>query len=109
MNTPPTQTEQPQSPQMDRMKLALGCAGVSMVLCTGLIMLALIVMPVAFRSLPPEYQYKFSERLPFLKAFKPTEPPLAYLPTVAATSAAAMELLNTSSPNITPSPTQMVP
>lgn len=98
------------------LKWSLGCAGVGMVLFTGVAMLLLIVLPVAFRSLLPEQQAEVLKHAPFMAAFMPTR---AYapdtLPTVAvANSTAALALLNnpitistatsTAKPTVSPTP-----
>ncbi|MCC7446235.1 MAG: tetratricopeptide repeat protein [Anaerolineae bacterium] len=85
--------------QIDLLKWSLGCAGLAMVLFTGLTMLTVIVMPVAFRNLDGELQAKIVQRLPFMKSFQPTVP-FQYLPTSVATSGNAIALL--SSPVVSP-------
>ncbi|MHB8629846.1 MAG: C39 family peptidase [Aggregatilineales bacterium] len=95
------------------LKWSLGCAGIGMVLFTGVAMLFLIVLPVAFRSLLPEQQAQILKHAPFMAAFMPTR---AYapdtLPTVqAANGTAAMALLtgpigvSTETPTATLTPT----
>src|SRR5512135_701486 len=74
------------------LKWTLGCSGLGMLVCTSLIMLAIIVLPVAFRSLLPEQQAWFIRKLPFLDGLRPTQP-FANLPTFGPTSASALALL----------------
>src|SRR5712692_172022 len=90
-----SQPEQPvpsNARRMNIIKLALGCTGVSMVLCTGLLMLVLIVAPIVFRSLKPYDWYEIDKHAHFLLVFKPTDP-VVVLPTSVGTSGNAMDLL----------------
>jgi tetratricopeptide (TPR) repeat protein len=84
-------------------KWALGCTGLGMLVCTSLIMLAVIVLPVAFRSLLPEQQAWIIRRLPFMSALRPTQP-FSSLPTFGPTSANALALLSTPVSSPTPIP-----
>ncbi|MEP7289781.1 MAG: C39 family peptidase [Chloroflexota bacterium] len=106
MNTPPPPPPaSPDNRRINMVKLGLGCVGLSTFVCTGAIMLVLILTPIAFRSLSPEYQDKFLRRIPALAAFKATVP-FTYLPTIGATNANALALLATpTSGNSTPVPT----
>jgi tetratricopeptide (TPR) repeat protein len=92
------QTVVPPSPESARranlLKWSLGCTGLAMTVCASLTMVLLIVAPIAFRGLTPEWQYRLTRRLPFLEAFQPTQP-FKNLPTMVATSAEAMALLST--------------
>jgi tetratricopeptide (TPR) repeat protein len=84
-------------PRIDLIKWSLGCAGLGMILFAGISMIALIVTPMVFRSLEPEYQARIVRYLPFMASFQPTHP-YTYLPTAVATSANALALLKTGSP-----------
>ncbi len=92
MNNQPQQQEKQ---QIDLLKWGLGCTGLAMLLCTGIIMFSVIVMPVIFRNLDPEDQARIVRKLPFMGTFEPTHP-FVYLPTIASTSANAAALLATS-------------
>lgn len=81
-------------PRVNVLKWSLGCAGLGMMLFAGMTMIALIVTPMVFRALEPEYQARLIRRFPFMVAFQPTQP-YKYLPTAVATSANAMALLAT--------------
>ena len=103
----PRKKKKPFIPSINRSnwaKWALGCAGLSMLICTSLIMLLVIVTPVVFRSLLPEQQAWIIRRLPFMSDLRPTQP-FSSLPTFGPTSANAMALLSTpvSSPTSAPS------
>src|SRR5436189_1033486 len=98
---PPTQ---PNNQRINMIKLGLGCSGVSMILGTGVILVGLIVMPIVFRSLLPEQQYKIIKYAPFMSAFKPTEV-LVVLPTsIASNGNDALLLLASPTPGGTASP-----
>ncbi|HRE49441.1 MAG TPA: tetratricopeptide repeat protein [Aggregatilineales bacterium] len=58
--------------RMSLLKFTLVMSGVAMLLFTGLITLALIILPTWFRSLPTSEQVVWMNRLPLLEAFKPT-------------------------------------
>ena len=114
----PITPEAPTTRGVNVLKWSLGCVGVGMLLFTGTVMLALIVMPIAFRSLSSEQQYQVMKHAPFMAAFVPTR---AYapdtLPTVSSVNnGAAMALLvivptgtPTSLPTHTNTPTQQAP
>ncbi len=100
---------QPAAPETARgpnlLKWTLGCAGVGMLLFTGVVMVFLILMPIVFRSLLPEQQYEVVKHAPFMASFLPTR---AYasdtLPTApSANNTAAMALLIALNPTATPS------
>src|SRR5258708_1340984 len=91
---PPTQ---PNNQRINMIKLGLGCTGVGMILCTGAILVGLIVMPIVFRNLLPEQQYKIMKYAPFMSAFKPTEA-LVVLPTSVGSSGNALLLLASPTP-----------
>src|SRR5687767_3079150 len=102
MSTTPAETSQPDNRRMNIVKVALGCTGLSMLLCSALVMIGIIITPFAFRSLPPEYQERFIGRFPFLASFKPTPAHSLFLPTAASTSDDVLALLGT--PVITNTP-----
>ncbi len=91
-----TESSKPARPPRDinMVKWSLGCVGVAMVLCTGVVMLGLIVTPIAFRSLSPETQDKFIRHFPFTSNFMPTQP-VVVLPTNVAKNGDALALLAT--------------
>lgn len=82
--------------KINMVKWSLGCAGVSMMLFAGLTLMALIVTPVAFRTLSPENQYRVMKRFPFMASFQPTNP-YKFLPTVPVRNVNALALLATPS------------
>ncbi len=85
------------APRVNLVKWGLGCVGLSMLLFTAGTMFILIVTPVLFRNLTPEYQFRLVQKFPFLAAFQPTRAFTGdYLPTVVPsnlTRADAMALL----------------
>jgi len=76
------------------LKWVLGAAGVGMLLLSGLVILIVIAMPIAFRSLLPEQQAQILKHAPFMASFMPTR---AYspdtLPTVPAVNSNAVQAL----------------
>lgn len=104
---PPMARRAVRSPNL--IKWSLGCAGVGMLLFTGTVMLFLIVMPVAFRSLMPENQERIIKYAPFMRSFMPTR---AYafdtLPTAKASQDGSLLLasLITSTPTATSTATK---
>ncbi len=77
-------------------KWGLGCAGLAMLMSTGIATIVLIITPLIFRSLLPEQQASVTYRFPFMAAFKPTRSyGLDVLPTAASNDADAMALLKT--------------
>src|SRR5437868_11367002 len=95
-STPPTQAERP---PINVVKWGLGCAGISMVLCTGIAMLSLIIAPVVFRNLPDEWQDRFVRNIPITARLLPTHPAIV-LPTSNASKNDVAALL--ASPTTTP-------
>jgi tetratricopeptide (TPR) repeat protein len=93
MQTQPAQAAHTDSRQINRIKWALGCSGVGMLLFTGVAMVVLMVTPVVFRNLLPSEQVSLINRFPFMAAFQPTRPFQYHLPTVAANNTNAIELL----------------
>jgi hypothetical protein len=85
------------------LKWSLGCAGVGMLLFTGVVMVVLIVLPIAFRSLLPEQQYEVVKHAPFMASFLPTR---AYasdtLPTAPSVNSSAAMALLALNPTATP-------
>ncbi len=102
----PRKKKKPFRPSINRsnwVKWALGCSGVSMLVCTSLVMLLVIVTPVVFRSLLPEQQAWIIRRLPFMSDLRPTQP-FSSLPTFGPTSESALALLSTPVSSPTPAP-----
>src|SRR5689334_9098883 len=99
MSTQSAPPARPERNPVNMVKWGLGCAGVSMVLCTGLAMLALIVAPVVFRSLPGQWQDRFVRNIPITAKLLPTNPPIN-LPTSGASKNDVLALL------ASPTPTQ---
>lgn len=102
---PPAEPSRSRGP--DLLKWSLGCAGVGMLLFTGIVMFAVIVIPVAFRSLLPSQQERIVQSAPFMRAMMPTR---AYQPDKVPTAQASRDsstliaLLSTSTLTITPTP-----
>src|SRR5437879_3955219 len=88
-----TQRAQSDSRRINRIKLALGCSGVGMLLFTGVAMFLLIITPLVFRNLPSDRRASLVTRFPFMVAFQPTRPFDKYLPTVQANGTNAVLLL----------------
>src|SRR5436305_277864 len=72
--------QKPRAP-INLLKWGLGCSGLAMLLCTGITMFTLILMPVLFSGLDAELQFRIIRRLPFMANFqiRPT-PPFNALP-----------------------------
>lgn len=110
--TPPTRSTDRYSPgprsqaatrQTNALKWGLGCAGMSMLLITGAILLAIIVGPALFRSLSPADQERLVRRLPFLAALQPTTAPFsAVLPALDTPEGDPLALLHTPTPSALP-------
>ncbi len=76
------------------LKWSLGCAGLGMLLFTGIITLFVIVMPIGFRSLLPQQQAEILKHAPFMQSFMPTREYAAdTLPTAQSVNSSAVAAL----------------
>jgi len=107
--------------RLNWVKWGLGCFGVSMILISGVVLAGLIILPIAFRSLPPEDQSRLAEKIPVLGTLRPTRVYRATtLPTaqsvdetqIAAILSVALVTTETPTPTVTftsaPEPTSLL-
>ncbi len=90
-----------------------GCLFLGVLLCVGMCALTVVLTPIAFRQLSPEWQDRAARYLPVLRVFLPTEVPgVQALPTLdpaRATAAAGFTIdlagapIATLAPGVTPS------
>lgn len=98
---------QPRTAGTNWIKWGLGCAGISMLLVTGALMLGVIVGPAVFRNLSPADQDRLVRRLPFLSGLLPTNPAAAISPPVLPIPTGdALALLDTEAPT---APAELIP